>query len=73
MHALWRLIFRYVPGVLLIFRILVFLILESTGGKFALTRYAAAARRESTERSRNYIRKFAPGEFNRTESKEEVY
>ncbi|KAL2002561.1 hypothetical protein VTN02DRAFT_6510 [Thermoascus thermophilus] len=63
MHVLWRLIFRYVPGVLLILRILVFLILESTGGKFALTRDAAAARRESTERSKNYIMKFAPERY----------
>ncbi|KAJ5895919.1 uncharacterized protein N7473_005318 [Penicillium subrubescens] len=57
----WRFIFRYVPGVLLLFRILVFLFLESTAIRFKVTGSGPKARNQSAERSRAYIKENAPG------------
>lgn len=57
----WSLFFRYVPGVLLLFRILVFLFLESTAVRFNVTGKGLRARDRSAERSRAYIRENAPG------------
>ncbi|KAJ5364366.1 uncharacterized protein N7496_010079 [Penicillium cataractarum] len=59
----WRFILRHVPGVLLLFRILVFLFLESTAIRFKVTGSGLRARNQSAERSRAYIKKNAPEEY----------
>ncbi|KAJ5385709.1 hypothetical protein N7509_008250 [Penicillium cosmopolitanum] len=59
----WRFFFRYVPGALFFFRILVFLFLESTAVRFNVTGDGLRARDQSAERSRAYIRETAPEKY----------
>ena len=59
----WQLILRYFPGVLWLFRTLVFLFLESTAVRFKVTGGGAKARNRSAEGSRAYITETAPGMF----------
>ncbi|KAJ6021061.1 hypothetical protein N7540_006565 [Penicillium herquei] len=58
--ATWRFIFRHVPGALWLFRIIVFLFLESTAIRFNTKGSGIKARNQSAERSKAYIRKNAP-------------
>ncbi|GLA81262.1 hypothetical protein AtubIFM56815_004904 [Aspergillus tubingensis] len=58
----WQTIFRYVPGVLLAVRFLIFLYLETSTPQFNLTKTGAKMRRETAELSERYIKENAPGE-----------
>lgn len=60
----WKLIFRYVPGVLRLLRLMVFLFLESTAVRFNTNYKGGKARNLSAERSKAYIQSTAPGELN---------
>ena len=57
----WRLIFRHVPGVMWLFRVVVFLYLESTASRFNVDGNGTKARNQSAERSQAYIKRSAPG------------
>lgn len=59
----WQFIFRYVPGVLLVVRFLIFLYLETSTPQFNLTKTGAKMRRETAEISERYVKKNAPGEI----------
>lgn len=63
-HDKWKFIFRYVPGVLRLLRLIVFLVLESTAVRFNITYKGNKARNISAEGSRAYIQSTAPGELN---------
>lgn len=59
----WKFIFRYVPGVLRLLRLMVFLFLESTAVRFNTNYKGGKARNLSAERSKAYIQSTAPGEL----------
>jgi hypothetical protein len=60
----WKMLFRYVPGVLWILRIIIFLYLESTATRFNVDGSGSSrAREKSSRKSEEYIKKYAPGEF----------
>lgn len=59
----WRFIFRYIPGALWFFRMIVFLYLESTAVRFSVSGNGTKARNQSAERSKTYIRETSPGMF----------
>ena len=59
----WRFIFRHVPGALWFSRMIVFLYLEGTAVRFTKEENGVKARNESAERSKAYIRQFAPSEL----------
>lgn len=63
----WKFIFRYVPGVLRLLRLIVFLVLESTAVRFNINYKGNKARNLSAERSKAYIQSTAPGELNSME------
>ncbi|KAJ5420718.1 hypothetical protein N7465_003237 [Penicillium sp. CMV-2018d] len=56
----WKFIFRYVPGVLRLLRLMVFLFLESTAVRFNTNYKGGKARSLSAERSKAYIQSTAP-------------
>ncbi|OQD63401.1 hypothetical protein PENPOL_c009G01734 [Penicillium polonicum] len=56
----WKFIFRYVPGVLRLLRLMVFLFLESTAVRFNTNYKGGKARNLSAERSKAYIQSTAP-------------
>ncbi|CRL22751.1 Flavin-containing monooxygenase-like [Penicillium camemberti] len=56
----WKFIFRYVPGVLRLLRLIVFLVLESTAVRFNINYKGNKARNLSAERSKAYIQSTAP-------------
>ncbi|CAG8886881.1 unnamed protein product [Penicillium egyptiacum] len=60
----WKFIFRYVPGALRLLRLMVFLYLESTAVRFNINPNGNKARNLSSERSKAYIQRNAPGELN---------
>lgn len=60
----WKFIFRYMPGVLRLLRLVVFLFLESTAVRFNINYKGNKARNLSAERSKAYIQSTAPGELN---------
>ncbi|KAL3254898.1 hypothetical protein ABHI18_008652, partial [Aspergillus niger] len=55
-----RNIFRYVPGVLLVVRFLIFLYLETSTPQFNLTKTGAEMRRETAAISERYVKENAP-------------
>ncbi|KAJ5941188.1 hypothetical protein N7516_001356 [Penicillium verrucosum] len=62
-HDKWKFIFRYVPGVLRLLRLIVFLVLESTAVRFNITYKGNKARNISAEGSRAYIQSTAPEQY----------
>ncbi|GKZ81673.1 hypothetical protein AnigIFM56816_006195 [Aspergillus niger] len=58
-----RKIFRYVPGVLLAVRFLIFLYLETSTPQFNLTKTGAKMRRETAEVSERYVKENAPEKY----------
>ncbi|BCS04780.1 flavin-containing monooxygenase [Aspergillus luchuensis] len=59
----WQFIFRYVPGVLLAVRFLIFLYLETSTPQFNLTKTGAKMRRETAEVSERYVKENAPEKY----------
>ncbi|KAE8354544.1 hypothetical protein BDV28DRAFT_164109 [Aspergillus coremiiformis] len=59
----WRNIFRYVPGMLRLIRLLIFLYLETSVLQFNLTTTGKRLRGEARERSNNYIKRCAPRKY----------
>ncbi|GAT27935.1 monooxygenase [Aspergillus luchuensis] len=59
----WQFIFRYVPGVLLAVRFLIFLYLETSTPQFNLTKTGAKMRRETAEVSERYVKENAPADY----------
>lgn len=53
--------FRYIPGVLLLLRLLTFLYLETSTPQFNLTGIGAKMRKQTSETSESYIKENAPG------------
>ncbi|CAK96948.1 uncharacterized protein An11g06510 [Aspergillus niger] len=60
---IWQNIFRYVPGVLLAVRFLIFLYLETSTPQFNLTKTGAKMRRETAEISERYVKENAPEKY----------
>ncbi|PYH93091.1 monooxygenase [Aspergillus ellipticus CBS 707.79] len=58
-----RTLFRYVPGLLWLFRMLIFLYLETAGAQFNRTAEGAAMRAAAMERCKQYIQENAPEEY----------
>ncbi|KAL3246818.1 hypothetical protein ABHI18_012617, partial [Aspergillus niger] len=58
-----RNIFRYVPGVLLVVRFLIFLYLETSTPQFNLTKTGAELRRETAAISERYVKENAPEKY----------
>ncbi|KAK4862116.1 hypothetical protein LT330_003254 [Penicillium expansum] len=56
----WKFVFRYVPGVQLLLRLIVFLYLESTAVRFNINHKGNKARFSSAERSKAYVQSNAP-------------
>ncbi|KAJ5109098.1 hypothetical protein N7456_005773 [Penicillium angulare] len=59
----WQFVFRHVPGLLLFFRLLVFLFLESTAVRFGITGNGQKARNQSAQGSKTYIQENAPEKY----------
>ncbi|GLA40013.1 hypothetical protein AnigIFM63309_007618 [Aspergillus niger] len=60
---IWQNIFRYVPGVLLVVRFLIFLYLETSTPQFNLTKTGAEMRRETAAISERYVKENAPEKY----------
>lgn len=57
----WRLLFHYIPILLILARWLVFWILETALAQFYEDKDGQRARQDAVEKSRDYVRKTAPG------------
>ncbi|KAK1140889.1 hypothetical protein N8T08_009762 [Aspergillus melleus] len=59
----WRIIFRYVPGLLFIVRLLMFLYMESGFFQFGKSKAESLSRKNSAQLSANHVRNTAPEKY----------
>ncbi|RAL00084.1 flavin-containing monooxygenase [Aspergillus ibericus CBS 121593] len=59
----WRNLFLYVPGVLLILRLIIFLYLETASFMFGLDARSKNLRHHYADRSKEYVRRVAPEKY----------